>query len=237
MRAGPPAPAAVSQEAALKYFLLGAFASAFFLFGMALLYGFAGAVDFGGIHDAALDVGATATLLLFAGLALVAVGLLFKIAAVPFHVWTPGRLPGRADAGHRVHGRLHQGGRVRWRCCGCSTWRSTGRSWDIEPILGAIAVLTMLVGAILAVTQTDIKRLLAYSSIANAGYLLVGVLAFSRDGLSSTMFYLVAYGFTVIAAFARRHAGPRRRRRGDPPVPLGRARPALAAGAPASSRS
>ena len=87
----------------------------------------------------------------------------------------------------------------------------------------------MLVGAILAVTQTDIKRLLAYSSIANAGYLLVGVLAFSQDGLSSSMFYLVAYGFTVIAAFARGHAGPRRRRRGHPPVPLGRAGPALAA--------
>ena len=73
--------------------------------------------------------------------------------------------------------------------------------WDIEPILGTVAIVTMLVGAILAVTQTDIKRLLAYSSIANAGYLLVGALAFSRDGLSSSMFYLAAYGFTVIAAF------------------------------------
>ena len=69
-------------------------------------------------------------------------------------------------------------------------------------MLGAVAVLTMLVGAVLAVTQTDIKRLLAYSSIANAGYLLVGVLAPSKDGLSSTMFYLVAYGFSVLAAFA-----------------------------------
>ena len=74
--------------------------------------------------------------------------------------------------------------------------------WDFTPVLGAVAVLTMLVGAVLAVTQTDIKRLLAYSSIANAGYLLVGVLALDQDGLSGTMFYLVAYGFTVIAAFA-----------------------------------
>jgi NADH-quinone oxidoreductase subunit N len=74
--------------------------------------------------------------------------------------------------------------------------------WDIEPVIGTVAIITMLVGAILAVTQTDIKRLLAYSSIANAGYLLVGVLAFSRDGLSSSLFYLLAYGFTVIAAFA-----------------------------------
>jgi NADH-quinone oxidoreductase subunit N len=72
----------------------------------------------------------------------------------------------------------------------------------VEPGIGTVAILTMLVGAVLAVTQTDIKRLLAYSSIANAGYLLVGVLAFTRDGLSSSLFYLAAYGFTVIAAFA-----------------------------------
>ena len=100
-----------------------------------------------------------------------------------------------------------------------------------------IAVLTMLVGAVLAVTQTDIKRLLAYSSIANAGYLLVGVLALSKEGLSSTMFYLVAYGFSVLAAFARGDPGPRRGRRGHPPVPLGRAGPAVARCSPASSRS
>jgi hypothetical protein len=76
-----------------------------------------------------------------------------------------------------------------------------GVRWDFQPVLGAIAVLTMLVGAVLAVTQTDMKRLLAYSSIANAGYLLVGVLALNKEGLSSTMFYLVAYGFSVLAAF------------------------------------
>jgi NADH-quinone oxidoreductase subunit N len=76
-----------------------------------------------------------------------------------------------------------------------------GAAWDFTPVLAGVAALTMLVGAVLAVTQTDIKRLLAYSSVANAGYLLVGVLALSKDGLSSTMFYLVAYGFTVLAAF------------------------------------
>ena len=80
---------------------------------------------------------------------------------------------------------------------------STGRGWDFTPVLGAVAMLTMLVGAVLAVTQTDIKRLLAYSSIANAGYLLVGVLgARARTGSPASMFYLVAYGFSVIAAFA-----------------------------------
>jgi NADH-quinone oxidoreductase subunit N len=74
-------------------------------------------------------------------------------------------------------------------------------SWDFRPVIGVIAAITMIAGAILAVTQTDIKRLLAYSSIANAGYLLVGVLALNPDGLASSMFYLVAYGFSVLAAF------------------------------------
>src|SRR5262249_40384927 len=74
-------------------------------------------------------------------------------------------------------------------------------TWDFQPVIGTIAVLTMIVGAVLAVTQTDIKRLLAYSSIANAGYLLIGVVALSQDGLASSLFYLVAYGFTVLAAF------------------------------------
>jgi NADH-quinone oxidoreductase subunit N len=75
-------------------------------------------------------------------------------------------------------------------------------TWDIQPIFAVLAIITMLVGAVLAVTQTDIKRLLAYSSIANAGYLLVGVIAFNQQGLQTSMFYLVAYGFTIIAAFA-----------------------------------
>ncbi len=190
----------VSQEAALKYFLLGAFASAFFIFGMALLYGFAGSVTFRAIHAAAL-LASTSPLLLFTGLALVAVGLLFKIAAVPFHVWTPDVYQGAPTPVTAFMAACTKvaafGGLLRVLYVGFDRVR-----WDIEPVIGTIAILTMLVGAILAVTQTDIKRLLAYSSIANAGYLLVGALAFSKDGLSSSLFYLVAYGFTVIAAFA-----------------------------------
>ena len=189
----------VSQEAALKYFLLGAFASAFFIFGMALLYGFAGTVSLAGINTAALSA-TTSPLLLITGIAMVSVALLFKIAAVPFHVWTPDVYQGAPTP-------------ITALMAGCTKVAAFGGllrvlyvsfnrvQWDIEPILGTVAIITMLVGAILAVTQTDIKRLLAYSSIANAGYLLVGVLAFSRDGLSSSMFYLAAYGFTVIAAF------------------------------------
>ena len=189
----------VSQEAALKYFLLGAFASAFFVFGMALLYGFSGTVVFGGIHDAA-QTGTNSTVLLFAGFAMVAVALLFKIAAVPFHIWTPDVYQGAPTPVTAFMAACTKvaafGGLLRVLYAAFE-----GAEWDITPVLGTIAILTMLVGAVLAVTQTDIKRLLAYSSIANAGYLLVGALAFGREGLANSMFYLVAYGFTVLAAF------------------------------------
>ncbi len=206
----------LSQESAVKYFLLGAFASAFFLFGIALVYGFAGgspaaraadasAVQFSVINQAILDSG-NDKVLLYAGLALIAIGLLFKTAAVPFHVWTPDVYQGAPTPITAVMAACTKvaafGGLLRVLYVAFER-----ASWDYRVVLGVIAVLTMLGGAILAVTQTDIKRLLAYSSIANAGYLLVGVLASdangapAKDGLSSSMFYLVAYGFTVIAAF------------------------------------
>jgi NADH-quinone oxidoreductase subunit N len=189
----------LSQEAALKYFLLGSFASAFFLFGIALVYGYAGQVDFKAI-DAAILNSKQNSILLYVGLSMLAIGLLFKAAAVPFHVWTPDVYQGAPTPITALMAACTKvaafGGLLRVLYVGFE--RST---WDFRPVLGAIAVLTMLVGAVLAVTQTDIKRLLAYSSIANAGYLLVGVLAMNSSGLSSSMFYLVAYGFTVLAAF------------------------------------
>src|SRR5439155_4013500 len=132
---------------------------------------------------------------------MVAIGLLFKIAAVPFHVWTPDVYQGAPTP-------------ITAFMAACTKVAAFGGllrvlyvafdkpQWDYKPVLGTIALLTMLAGSILAVTQTDIKRLLAYSSIANAGYLLTGVLALNKDGASSTIFYLLAYGFTVIAAFA-----------------------------------
>jgi NADH-quinone oxidoreductase subunit N len=190
----------ISQEAALKYFLLGSFASAFFIFGMALLYGFSGSVSLRAINIAV--EGSTASpLLLYAGIAMVAVALLFKVAAVPFHVWTPDVYQGAPTPVTALMAACTKvaafGGLLRVLYVALDRAR-----WDIEPVVAVIAILTMLIGAILAVTQTDLKRLLAYSSIANAGYLLVGVLAFTRDGVSSSLFYLAAYGFTVIAAFA-----------------------------------
>jgi NADH-quinone oxidoreductase subunit N len=189
----------LSQEAALKYFLLGSYASAFFLFGSALIYGFAGGISFGAVHDAVANP-QRSEVLLYAGLALVAIGLLFKAALAPFHVWTPDVYQGAPTP-------------ITALMAACTKVAAFGAllrvlyvsfegvRWDFQPVLGVIAVLTMLVGAVLAVTQTDMKRLLAYSSVANAGYLLVGVLALNDEGLSSTMFYLVAYGFSVLAAF------------------------------------
>ena len=189
----------LSQEAALKYFLLGSYASAFFLFGVALIYGFAGGIDLGQVH-AAVTNPQRSEALLYGGLALVAVGLLFKSALAPFHVWTPDVYQGAPTP-------------ITALMAACTKVAAFGAllrvlyvafdgvRWDFQPVLGTIAVLTMLVGAVLAVTQTDLKRLLAYSSIANAGYLLVGVLALNDEGLRGTMFYLVAYGFSVLAAF------------------------------------
>jgi NADH-quinone oxidoreductase subunit N len=189
----------LSQEAALKYFLLGSFASAFFLFGIALIYGYAGQVDFKSIDAAVLNSPQNEALL-YVGLAMVAIGLLFKAAAVPFHVWTPDVYQGAPTPITALMAACTKvaafGGLLRVLYIGFE--RST---WGFRPVIGVIAILTMLVGAVLAVTQTDIKRLLAYSSIANAGYVLVGVLALNNSGLSSSMFYLVAYGFTVLAAF------------------------------------
>ncbi len=189
----------LSQEAAVKYFLLGAFSSAFFIYGVAMLYGFGGTVELHGLSQAALSSNSN-DLLLFVGLALLAVGLLFKGAAVPFHVWTPDVYQGAPTP-------------ITALMASCTKVAAFGAilrvfyvafldsRWDWRPVIGVIAVATMIIGAVLAATQTDIKRLLAYSSIANAGYVLVGVLAMRLDGISSSLFYLVAYGFTVTAAF------------------------------------
>jgi NADH-quinone oxidoreductase subunit N len=201
----------LSQEASLKYFLLGAFSSAFFLYGAALLYGFAGTVRLGGIADAISGVykadGTTLLApvigrdsLLLAGVAMVAVGVLFKVGAVPFHSWTPDVYQGAPTP---VTGFMAA-------CTKISAFGALLRllyvsfaqaRWDYTPVLWTVAVATMLVGAVIAIVQTDIKRMLAYSSIAHAGFLLVGVLSFSTIGIQGVLFYLVVYGFTTIGAF------------------------------------
>ncbi|MDX3098619.1 NADH-quinone oxidoreductase subunit NuoN [Streptomyces sp. ME01-24h] len=200
----------MSQEAAVKYFLLGAFSSAFLLFGIALLYGYAGTVSYSGIASV---VDGTAKLtpaladstgndaLLLIGAALVGMGLLFKVGAVPFHMWTPDVYEGAPTP---VTGFMAAATKV-------AAFGALLRllyvvlpelRWDWRPVLWGVAILTMLVGAIVAVTQTDVKRLLAYSSIAHAGFILAGVIATTPEGVSSVLFYLAAYSFVTLGAFA-----------------------------------
>ncbi|MCK9896280.1 NADH-quinone oxidoreductase subunit NuoN [Frankia sp. AgB32] len=190
----------LSQEAAMKYFLLGAFSSAFFIYGVAFAYGFAGSVEMGKVADAVGTTGKN-DIYLYLAVALIGVGLFFKIGAAPFHSWTPDVYQGSPTpvtafmaAGTKVaaFGALL---RVFYVAFG-------GLRWDWRPVLWGVAILTMVVGAVLALTQRDIKRMLAYSAIAHAGFLLVGVAASNTDGLRGSMFYLVTYGFTTIAAFA-----------------------------------
>ena len=190
----------LSQEAAVKYFLLGSFASAFFLYGVALLYGYADSVDLPQILQAA-SAGQQDDLLLFLGLALLLIGLLFKAGAAPFHVWTPDVYQGAPTPVTALMASCTKvaafGAILRVLYVAFTTTR-----WDWRPVIWAVAILTMLIGAVLGLTQTDVKRLLAYSSIAHAGFILVGLISLDQAGLSSTMFYLLAYGFTTVGAFA-----------------------------------
>ncbi|MBP6997162.1 MAG: NADH-quinone oxidoreductase subunit NuoN [Phycicoccus sp.] len=190
----------LSQEGALKYFLLGAFSSAFYLFGAALLYGFAGSTDLAAIASSISVGSATMEGLLLPGVLLVLVGLLFKVGAVPFHSWTPDVYQGAPTP---VTGFMAAatklaafGAILRFVYVGVASSR-----WDWQIGVAAIAALTMVVGAVVAVSQTDIKRLLAYSSIAHAGFILVGVLAFDVTAISGVMFYLLSYGLATLAAF------------------------------------
>ncbi|MFD5384710.1 NADH-quinone oxidoreductase subunit NuoN [Streptomyces sp. NPDC056669] len=202
---------ALSQEAAVKYFLLGAFSSAFLLFGIALLYGYAGTVTYSGIADVvdgqvrnvtpalAGTMGNDALLLI--GGAMVLMGLLFKIGAVPFHMWTPDVYQGAPTP---VTGFMAAATKV---AAFGALLRLLyvvlpGLRWDWRPVMWGVAIVTMLGGAIVAVTQTDVKRLLAYSSIAHAGFILAGVIATTPDGISSVLFYLAAYSFVTLGAFA-----------------------------------
>lgn len=195
----------LSQEASLKYFMLGAFSSAFFLYGAAMLYGFAGTVRLSDIASALAGGSGGGAVqkegLLLAGVAMVAVGLLFKVGAAPFHLWTPDVYQGAPTP---VTGFMAActkvaafGALLRFAYVG--VWEAR---WDWSPVLWGVAILTMVVGSVIAIVQTDVKRMLAYSSIAHAGFLLTGVIAMDRSGVTGVLFYLAAYGFTTLGAFA-----------------------------------
>ncbi len=198
----------LSQEAALKYFLLGAFSSGFFLYGVALIYGYAGATDLASI-SAAVSGRTDGDVLLLGGIGLLSVGLLFKVGAAPFHAWTPDVYQGAPTA---ITGFMAActkvaafGAMLRLFYVGFG-----GASVDWAPMLWIVAILTMAVGSLFALSQWDIKRMLAYSSVAHAGFLLVGLVGihttteggYDISSLQSMLFYLVTYGFMTLGAFA-----------------------------------
>jgi NADH-quinone oxidoreductase subunit N len=189
----------LSQEAAVKYFLLGAFSSAFFLYGVAFLYGATGTLSLPGIADALAN--STHNSMALIGVALLAVGLLFKVGAVPFHSWIPDvyqgaptPITGFMAAATKV---AAFGALLRVVYVALPPLHDQWR-----PVLWAISILTMVVGTITAVNQTDVKRMLAYSSIAHVGFILTGVISAIPAGIAATMFYLVAYSFSTVGAFA-----------------------------------
>jgi len=190
----------LSQEAALKYFLLGAYSSAFFLFGSAFLYGNAGTVQLSGIASS-ISGGAGNDLFLLIGIAALSVGLLFKVGAVPFHAWTPDVYQGAPTA---VTAFMAAATKVAAFGAALRIFYTAlaGAEWSWQPLLTGVAVITMIVGSIIAIAQRDVKRMLAYSSIAHAGFLLTGILALNKSGLEASLLYLAIYGLTTLGAFA-----------------------------------
>ncbi len=191
-----------SEESAMKYFLMGAFASGFLVYGIALVYGATGTTSLGEMPTIlTASTPSYDPTLLFAGAALILVGLGFKVAAAPFHMWTPDVYEGAPTtvtafmatatkvAGFAALMRVFMFG-----------FEPLVAQW--QPIMALIAALTMIVGNVTALVQTNIKRMLAYSSIAHAGYVLVGVAAGNAAGATAVLFYLASYAFTTLAAFA-----------------------------------
>ena len=190
----------IANEAAIKYFLLGSFASALLLYGIALVYGVTGATDFAAIASAVSERNLTRHPFMLAGLALMAGGLAFKIAAVPFHAWAPDVYQGASApvAAFLAAGSKAAGLAALVRVC-LAAFAPEQRIWS--EMLAGLAVLSMIVGSLLAISQTNMKRLLAYSSIAHVGYALLGLVTGTPDGASATITYAFIYSFMTLGAF------------------------------------
>ena len=188
-----------SQEAAFKYFILGAFSSALLLYGIAITYGVAGTTNIAQAGQAMSALDAPRALVL-AAMAMLLVGFAFKTAVVPFHMWTPDVYQGAPTpitgfmaaatkaAAFAAFLRVFVGGLA-------------ALQWSWVPVVWVLAVLTMLVGAVLAVVQRDVKRMLGYSAIAHAGYVLLGLTAVTREGVSGLLLYLLIYTFMSLGSF------------------------------------
>ena len=190
-----------SNESALKYFLLGAFSTGFLLYGIAMLYGATGTIELRGISIALGNAETFANPYIWIGLGFLLVGFGFKIALVPFHMWTPDVYEGAPTA---ITAFLSTGPkaagfaaliRILFECLG-----ATQEQWS--QVLWVLAAVSMTVGNVMALQQDNIKRMLAYSSIAHAGYILVAVVAGGPDGLAAVVFYTLAYTLMTFGAFA-----------------------------------
>jgi NADH-quinone oxidoreductase subunit N len=197
-----------SAEAALKYFLLGSFAAALMLFGFALLYGATGRTDLAGIAEAIAGVQGSAAAGVLLGLALTLAGLAFKVSAVPFHMWTPDAYEGAPTPATAFMAAAVKAAafammlRVLLGAFGDERLISWGTGWP--PVVALLALLSMFVGNIVAGRQESVKRMLAYSSVAHAGYALVGVVAALRSpaqAQASVMFYMLTYALSTVGAF------------------------------------
>lgn len=190
-----------SGEAALKYFVLGALSSAFFLYGIALLYGATGTTRLSGISAFLAANLLENSVMLVAGMGLMLVGFGFKIAAVPFHTWTPDVYEGAPSP---MVAFMASAVKVATFAAMIRVFvvALSGYQADWQPVVYALAVLTLVVGAVLAVSQTNVKRMLAYSSISHAGFILLGIQAATALGVRSVLFYLVTYALTVAGSFA-----------------------------------
>jgi NADH-quinone oxidoreductase subunit N len=197
--AGYLKPSARSNEAAVKYFLLGAFSLGILLYGMSILYGLTGSTNLGEIATAVGDGGANEQMLLL-GVMLIAAGMGFKIAAVPFHMWAPDVYEGAPTP---ITAFLSVGSKaasfamlIRIFVEGLP---SVSADWRL--LFEWLAILTMTVGNVAAITQSNIKRMLAYSSIAQAGYVLIGIVVGTQRGIAAALIYLAVYSFMQLGAF------------------------------------
>jgi NADH-quinone oxidoreductase subunit N len=191
-----------SQEAGMKYFVLGAFSSAFLLYGIALTYGATGSTGLADIQSYLSENLVTQNALLLGGLAFMLVGFGFKIAAVPFHFWTPDVYEGAPSP---ITGFMATAVKVAAfaaliRVFVVAVGPAYRQEW--QPIVATLAVLSLVVGALFAIVQTNVKRMLAYSSINHAGFILLGVLAATPRGTEAALFYLAAYTFMAAGSFA-----------------------------------
>ncbi|MFN3532861.1 MAG: NADH-quinone oxidoreductase subunit N [Candidatus Brocadia sp.] len=191
----------ISNEASLKYFLLGAFATGFLLYGISVIYGSTGTINLKQIAGFIAGKGGISDPLLLMGMGLIVIGLGFKVASVPFHAWVPDVYEGAPTA---ITAFMSVGpkaaGFAAFLRIFITAFGPTHYEW--QKIIYILAVLTMTIGNIVAIAQTNIKRMLAYSSIAHAGYLLIALVAANNMGVPGTLFYILAYTFMNIGAFA-----------------------------------